>query len=192
MENISTPECATGEIARLTQRLAAGEEKAFAEFHARYFDQLWRFLLVVTHGREQAAQDALQQTMLRVIRYVRVFEAEESFWCWLKMVARSSARDAGRAEQRYWAVLKKFAIFRSEQEPESVRGSEDRLQACLEETLNELRIEERQLLEGKYIEGHTIKELCSATGLTEKAVESRLLRLRRDVRERLLRKLRFP
>ena len=60
-------------IAALTRRLATGDEAAFREFHGRYFDRLYRFLLVVTRGQEHAAQDALQETMLRVARYAREF-----------------------------------------------------------------------------------------------------------------------
>jgi DNA-directed RNA polymerase specialized sigma24 family protein len=46
------------------------------------------------------------------------------------------------------------------------------------------------LIEGKYLDGQTVKELSALTGLTDKAVESRLGRLRRRVRELMLRKLR--
>jgi RNA polymerase sigma factor (sigma-70 family) len=60
------------------------------------------------------------------------------------------------------------------------------------ETLDELPPEDRRLVEGKYIEGAAVKELSSQTGLTDKAVESRLLRLRRHLRERLLKKLHEP
>lgn len=52
-------------IADLTRRLAARDEEAFREFHTRYFDRLYQFLLVVAHGQEQEAQDALQETLLR-------------------------------------------------------------------------------------------------------------------------------
>ena len=53
------------DTAVLTRRLAAGDEAAFREFHARYFDRLYYFLLVVTHGQELEAQEALQDTLLR-------------------------------------------------------------------------------------------------------------------------------
>src|ERR1041385_3954857 len=93
VENISAREAASGDIELLTRSLAAGDELAFEQFHSLYFDRLYRFLLVVTRGQEHDAQEALQQTLLRVIRYARVFRSEEAFWCWLKVVARSAARD---------------------------------------------------------------------------------------------------
>jgi RNA polymerase sigma-70 factor, ECF subfamily len=179
-------------IALLTRRLAAGDEEAFREFHARYFDRLYQFLLVIERGHEDQTREALQQTLLRVVRYARVFESEEAFWGWLKVLARSAARDAGRKERRYLGLLQKFA-FRLRHEPANVpAGEESFLGAAMEDCLADLEADDRRLIEGKYAEGATVKELSEQTGLTEKAVESKLTRLRRNLRERLLNKLHAP
>lgn len=178
-----------GSIADLTARLAAGDEEAFRQFHARYFDRLYLFLLVVARGREHEAQEALQQTMLRVARYARVFESEEAFWSWLKVVARSAARDAGRKQSRYEWLLRKFARWREEQ-PVSDANENERLQLLLKDSLQGLTPADRSLLEAKYIAGDSVSELADRIGTSEKALESRLLRLRRDLRAIILRKLR--
>jgi RNA polymerase sigma-70 factor (ECF subfamily) len=188
VEDLSTQMATSGSIARLTGRLAAGEEAAFEEFHKQYFDRLYQFLLAVTRGHESEAQEALQQTLLRVIRYARVFESEELFWSWLKAVARSAARDAGRKQQRYSNLLANFARFFQGQ-PQSSASDEGGLDVALKESLDELDPMDRALIEGKYLDGTTVKDLSAGAGLTEKAVESRLLRARRDLRERILKKL---
>ena len=192
VEKISTCEPATGSIVSLTRRLTAGEEKAFAEFHERYFDRLYQFLLVVTRGQEQEAQEALQQTLLRVVRYARTFETEDAFWGWLKVVARSAARDAGRKQQRYWALLNRFALWRRNGASESVPDADNPLRESLDASLSELDPADRALIESKYIDGRSVRELSSQTGITEKAMESRLLRLRRGLRQNLLKKLKSP
>ncbi len=188
MDQASQPEVASGTTERLTRGLSAGDEHAFAEFHALYFDRLYQFLLVVARGHEDEAQEALQQTLLRVLRYARVFDEAEPFWCWLKTLARSAARDTGRKQQRYTALLHKFSL-RSQSAVEDQNLEEDQLQGLLKDSLEELDPIERGLLERKYLEGATIKELSLETGLSEKAVESRLWRLRREIRERLVKKL---
>jgi len=176
-------------VAHLTRRLAAGDEAAFREFHDQYFDRLYHFLLVVAHGSEQEAEEALQQTFLRLIRYVRVFESEEIFWSWLRVVARSAARDVNRKERRYSALLERFASCFRCGEPRSGSGEENRLSVALEESLAQLLPPDRRLLEAKYIEGLTAKELCAQTGATVKAIESRLERIRRAIRESVLKKI---
>lgn len=178
------------EIAALSARLRAGDEEAFREFHQLYFDRLYRFLLVVARGREDEARDALQETLLRVIRYARRFDTEEAFWSWLKSVARNAARDGGRKQSRYLCLLQRFATFQghSNTTPESTHH----LGAVLEESLEEIDAADRRMIEAKYLQGSSVRELAAGSGLTEKAVESRLLRLRRQIREGILRKLRTP
>lgn len=178
-------------IAVLTRRLGAGDEGAFREFHAAYFDRLHHFLLVVTRGEEHAAQDALQETMLRVVRYVRTFEREDVFWDWLKVVARSAARDGGRKRRRYAALLERFGSGHGTAEP-AADAPDSRMRATLDEALAELAADERALIEGKYLRGLTVAELAASTALTEKAVESRLHRLRQQLAGAILEKLRTP
>jgi len=178
--------------ALLTRRLAAGEEDAFREFHRLYFDRLYHFLLAVMRGEEQAARDALQETLLRLLRHPRVFADEDVFWCWLKAVARNAARDAHRKHRRYFVLLQSFALGRSREPREEPAGGDDRLSALLEESLDELEPLDRRLIENKYLDGETVRELSALAGLSEKAVESRLLRLRRHLRSRIMEKLRTP
>jgi RNA polymerase sigma factor (sigma-70 family) len=193
VETSTTSSPASSYVAQLTRRLVASDETAFREFHAHYFDRLYRFLIVVTRGQEQEAQEALQQTMLRLVRYARVFESEDVFWSWLKAVARSAARDANRKQRRYLDLLRRFALgLEIGATMERASNEEDRLSAVLEESLAELEPPERRLLEAKYIDGYTVKDLCQQTGLTEKAMESRLDRSRQALRERMLKKLARP
>jgi RNA polymerase sigma factor (sigma-70 family) len=56
----------------------------------------------------------------------------------------------------------------------------------VDELLAELEPVARRLIEGKYIAGESVKELSAQTGLSEKAVEARLTRLRHRLRERLI------
>src|SRR3954469_10257575 len=70
-------------IVQLTQRMAAGAEDAFREFHAAYFARLSRYVLVLMRADDDAARDVTQETLLRVVRHVRRFETERIFWDWL-------------------------------------------------------------------------------------------------------------
>lgn len=180
------------DIPALTASIRAGDENAFREFHRLYFDRLYRFLVVVARGNEDEARDALQETLLRVVRYARKFECEEVFWSWLKTVARSAARDGGRKQSRYLGLLRNFTLHWQNSGQSPTSPAEAELADLLEEALEELNPEERSIIEGKYLQGFTIRELAADSGLTEKAVESRLLRLRQQVRKTILRKLRAP
>jgi RNA polymerase sigma factor (sigma-70 family) len=96
------------ELARLTARMRSNEEEAYRTFYLRYFDRLFRYLLVVTGGSEQQAKDALQDTLVRVVNHIKEFESEEAFWGWLTLLARSALKDQHRKTSRYSRALERF------------------------------------------------------------------------------------
>ena len=88
-----------------TRALARGEEEAFRRLYDVYFLRLYRYLLVAAYGNEVMAQDAVQETMIRVARKVRPMGSEEDFWRWLTTVARNVLRDQARRQNRYRGML---------------------------------------------------------------------------------------
>jgi RNA polymerase sigma-70 factor (ECF subfamily) len=182
---------AQADIVTLTEQLACGSEDAFRQFHAAYFDRLTRYLIVVTRGDEEAARDALQETFTRVARHARRFDSEETFWSWLTVLARSAAIDGGRKRRRYWQTLRNYAlsIFNPNVVSDPNDNFEEQLLALAFQGLGDLSAEDRELVEGKYLRGANVRELAAACGLTEKAVESRLGRARRLLREKVLKGL---
>jgi RNA polymerase sigma factor (sigma-70 family) len=180
----------TSAIAALTRRLAAGDEEAFRQFQTLYFGRLYRFLLVVARGDETQAREALQETLVRVARHAKCFEDKEVFWGWLSAIGRNAARDAGRKHTRYLSLLERFTLRSQAETPP--HPPENAMSIALEESVSQLQVDERVLIEGKYLEGQTVRDLSIQTGLSEKAVESKLLRLRRQLRETILTKLKTP
>src|SRR5687768_2324713 len=176
---------ALSETLRLSTAMAGGDEAAFKEFHGIYFDRLFRYLFVVTHGDEQAARDALQETFLRVVRHIRPFHSEEAFWGWLTLLARSAATDAGRKRTRYWRMLTRYAFFWRSKEASVESAADTQLDAFLTAAMQTLEPTDRELIEGKYLRGASVRELAARFQMTEKAVESRLARARRRLRDEL-------
>lgn len=177
-------------VADLTQGLAAGNEEAFRLFHENYFNRLFRLALVLTRGHHAAATEVVQEALCRVARYARRFDREEVFWCWLVAVTRSAAQDYTRKRRRYLALVEDYVLRWLPVQPSAPAEPERRLEELLQECLAELQESDRALVEGKYLGGLTVRELAQRTRLTEKAVESRLGRLRQQLRGRLLARLR--
>ena len=181
----------TPDVAALTRRLVAGDEMAYRIFYEAYFDRLSRYLLVVARGNEEPARDALQETFTRVVRHIRVFANEEVFWSWLTVLARSALFDAGRKRRRYLAFLDRFTrhtmvVARAAEE---VSSSDERLRELLERNMSLLPSDERRLLESKYFERKSVRELAAELQTTEKSVESHLVRIRRKLKHAMLAQL---
>ncbi|HUB87079.1 MAG TPA: sigma-70 family RNA polymerase sigma factor [Verrucomicrobiae bacterium] len=179
------------DIAALTRRMNGGDEMAWRAFYDAYFDRLWRYLLVVAAGNEDAAREALQLALVRVVRHVKIFSDENIFWSWLTVLARSAFTDETRKRQRYFAFLEKFT--RQAAAVENTAGNDgeadERLRALLERNLASLPPEERQLVKQKYFAHHTVREIADEWQTTEKAVESKLSRVRGKLKAAILTEL---
>jgi len=180
----------TLEIAALTRAMAAGDETAYRLFYDAYFDRLLRYLLVVTGGNEEAAREALQLALVRVVRHMKTFASEEQFWSWLTVLARSALVDESRKRRRYFAFLERFTRHQETGTVAMDDGEADeRLCALLESKLTALPADERQLVEQKYILRQSVREIADGQQTTEKAVESRLSRVRRKLKDAVLAEL---
>ena len=67
--------------------------------------------------------------------------------------------------------------------------ADEQLRALLESKLTALPEDERQLVEQKYILRQSVREIADGQQTTEKAVESRLSRVRRKLKDAVLAEL---
>jgi len=169
--------------------MVRSDEMAWREFYDAYFNRLLRYLLVVTNGHEEAARDALQLTLMRVVRNMRKFESEAPFWSWLTVLARSSFVDEARKRNRYLALLDRF--FRAEPIATDSKESDTdaHLLQVLEQRVAKLPPEERDLIERKYFDAGSVKEIADELETTGKAIESQLVRIRRKLKAAILAQL---
>jgi DNA-directed RNA polymerase specialized sigma24 family protein len=105
----AVPPPALPDVAALTRGMVRGDEEAYRRFYDAYFNRLFRYLLVVARGDEQAARDALQATFVRVVPHIKVFPSDAQFWRWLAVLARSALADERRKRWRYLSFLDRFA-----------------------------------------------------------------------------------
>jgi RNA polymerase sigma-70 factor (ECF subfamily) len=169
------------EIATLTRRLERGDEAAWRAFFDRYFERLLRYSLVLHRGEEDLAREALQLAMIRAARHMRRFENEAALWCWLIVLLKSCIVDEARKRRRYGNALDRFRS-----EPGSAPSS-DGPAAAVDHCLPLLEPNDRALLEQKYLQGDSVRDIAAAAGSSEKSIESRLTRCRRRLKKLLLR-----
>lgn len=170
-----------GSLRSLTRRMAEGSEAAFREFHTAWFQRLFRYVFVLMRGDEHAACDVTQETLLRVVRHVRVFECGDGFWSWLTCLARSAAADHGRKSSRYRRLLDRF-ISQAASPEEPARDSDFEISDAITRSLGKLSEADRLLLQQKYSDGASVRQMADHAGVTESAIESRLARARRELR----------
>ena len=171
--------------------MVAGDEAAYRQFHEAYCPRLHRYLLVVATGDEDAAREALQAACIRVGRHIKEFSDEQIFWNWLTVLARTALADQRRKRSRYRTFLDRFTLqVRLDAAGQAEDGRADaQLLAALERSVRELPTDERDLVERKYFGREPVREIADALQVSEKAIESRLTRVRRKLKDALLTKL---
>ena len=174
---------------RLVARMIAGEQRAFDEFFNRFFDRLYRFTLSRVGHEADAAEDIVQQTLCRAMQKIGLYRGEAALFTWLCQICRNTIADAFRAadplraervpfedNDEVRAALESLSALPVDDLEESLRG--DQVYRLVHVVLDHLPTRYGEVLELKYIQGLSVKEIAAATQTRPKAVESLLARAR--------------
>lgn len=169
------------ETVRLTRGMTLGEEKAYRIFYERFAWRLFRKAVALLHGDPETAADLVQETMLRVVKNIRRFDTESAFWNWLACILRNLVVDHFRA--RRLGNLSPEILANIPDETSISREND----WDLDRALSFLDSDAQELLRLKYQGSLTARKIAMRMGITEEAVESRLVRARKELREILIR-----
>jgi RNA polymerase sigma factor (sigma-70 family) len=171
--------------AEITAAMLSGEERAYSDFYHAYCDRLFRYLIVLTRGNEDAARDLLQQVFIKAIRNLRNFDREEVLWSWLTQICKTSFIDLCRKTRRAQNTIP----FPENWVGQANDRSENELVELLQDTLEQLPSTDRELIDMAYFEKESRAEMARKLQTTPKAVESKLARLRSKLKTMILSRL---
>jgi RNA polymerase sigma-70 factor, ECF subfamily len=181
--------------AHLAKRLLSGDEQAFREFFDASFPKLYRFALARLNGQSDEATEVVQLTLCKAFEHLQSYRGEASLFGWMCQICRNAINDRGRRarfEPTPLTLLEDDAEVRSilesiaapagdEPEQQVARGDMVRL---IQATLDNLPGRYGDVLEWKYVDGLSVKEIAARLAVNPKAAESLLTRARvacRDV-----------
>jgi len=181
---------AFGDVPRLTAALKRGDESAFAWLHIEWSSRINRYCFALAAGNETFAGEIAQATWLRLVRHVRLRKDEQALWSWIACAARHAASDLRRKGGRYVRALSRFAAWC--QHVSTDIDEDHGLPAALEAAMSKLNPDERSLIEGRYFARESLEAIAARYALTTRAVEGRLARLRKRLRELIAEELQSP
>jgi RNA polymerase sigma-70 factor (ECF subfamily) len=143
---------------------------------------LRRYLLRLTHGQHETAEDLLQETMLRAWRKMEELPLEaEALRRWLFTVARNLAIDAARAKLARPVEVSGEGVNWVGAVEDTFDGLLDR--HLLRDALLQLTPEQRTVLVALYYRDASVAEAAAGIGIPEGTVRSRSFYALRTVRE---------
>jgi RNA polymerase sigma-70 factor (ECF subfamily) len=169
----------------LLHRACAKDAAAWRMLYDRYLPMVWRRAYALV-GNSHLAEDVTSEVMLALVRNLDRLEQDgTTIAAWLLSVVRRQAADHHRRAYRAQAKLGSVAIGPVETARHgptvSLETAETRLEVL--RVLDALPERQRQLLEWKYVESLSVREIAERMGESERAIEAVLYRARRGFRK---------
>lgn len=159
------------DITLVTQVVVFGNKRAFDALLRKYQSQVRRFLLGLTAGDSQLADDLAQETFIKAYTNIGKFRGLSSFSTWIMRIAYNTHYDYLRTHHQTEDADTPAVAARSGGTTADCALGMDILKA-----LATLKPEERTCITLQLIEGQPIDKIASITGMTSGTVKSHLHR----------------
>jgi RNA polymerase sigma-70 factor, ECF subfamily len=171
----------------LVSAAKAGSDDAFAELQNLYAQRLYNRIIRITKQHEDA-EDALQDTFLRVHLALCSFEGRSSFYSWVTRIAINSAlmvlrKRRARPEVSFGLPLdgaddlSHFEVKDSSPNPEQIYDERQQWVRMLRSIQN-LQPKLQGTIQIRMSSGGSMKEIARTLGISVASVKSRLYRAR--------------
>jgi RNA polymerase sigma-70 factor (ECF subfamily) len=171
--------------ADLVRAIQAGDETALETLYQQYLPSVWRYAFAQLSGNGPSAEDVVSETFLAAVRQIgRLAPEGGSVAGWLIGIARHKVQDLRRRSARLSAALseKITAAPAAPADDPSAPLETAELRQRVGAIMDGLEDDERAVLEWKYLDGLSVREIADRLGRTEKAVEAALYRARQSFR----------
>ncbi len=152
------------------------DEAAFGAFAARHVDMIFAVCLRRS-GNRQLAEEATQNVLIALSSKVRKFTAGDSnLTAWLHTSTKFEIAKLQRREAR---IKLREQAYAADQMKTSTPDEEDtfqRLLPLLDETIDQLRAPDREVIVRRYLEGQDFRHIGKALGISEDAAQKRTSR----------------
>ncbi len=182
--SLDLTQCSDGELTALS---LGGQQAAFREFLRRYKEPVYR-LIRSSIGDADEALDLTQETFVSAFAALKRYDPDRPFRLWVSRIALNKCRD-WRRRQAVRAFFRKarpiedaFNIASEIPTPEAEAGDRAEL-AKVAVAMSHLPQNLRQVLVLRAVEELSQAEAADALGVTEKTIETRLYRARKQLSE---------
>jgi RNA polymerase sigma-70 factor (ECF subfamily) len=173
----------TGEDVRLAAACQAGDLGAYERLyrmHGARMKNLARNLL----GNSADAEDAVQETFLKVQRGIASFRSQSSFATWTYRILINTCYDAQRSRLRKKEVANDESGETARPEPRAP-GAHPSLRMALERALAKLTRHQRDVFLLYEVEGFRHAEIASMLEITQTASKNTLFQAKKNLRQML-------
>lgn len=168
----------------MIRRLLARDEAGMADLLLHY-GPLMRYIIAPILPNPQDREDCLSEVTLRVWEKIHQFDGKRGSWnAWLTAITRNTALNHTRKAQNGDAEALSENTPAAGLTPEELLLQKERQEMVLK-ALERLASRDRVLFYRKYYYLQPTAQIAAELGMTERAVEGRLYRLKKQLRKML-------
>jgi RNA polymerase sigma-70 factor (ECF subfamily) len=167
----------------LVLRSQDGDRQALDELVGRWQGRFVRAASRFTGGDRDAAQDAVQEAWMAIVRTLGRLDDPARFGPWAHRIVRNKAIDSVRGRGRRQRMAADLAGMPAAAEPGSAGAAERPERHALVEALRGLPPKQRVLLSLFYQEGFSIGEIAGILEVPAGTVKTRLHRARNQLKQ---------
>ncbi|RME75656.1 MAG: sigma-70 family RNA polymerase sigma factor [Planctomycetota bacterium] len=190
----ASPAAVASDEAALVARARAGDFAAFDELVTRHEGRVYAIARHLVGPVD--AEDVVQQTFLSALEHLDGFREEASFGTWVGRIASRAALKLLRKQRRErslpvgddGAVLPHPELIAPWKENPLERVQQRELRAQLDEAIEALPPQHREVFVLRELAGLSVRETAQALGISESNVKVRHFRARMALREALTRR----
>lgn len=178
--------------AELCRRVAAGDDRAFAELVDTFQHRIYSFCAKMLKDPTEA-EDLAQEVFLTLYRNAGEFRGESSFTTWLYRIARNQTLNRIKyLERRGRSTRRSIDDLGDDRLGSEARGPDELLEGqqtteLVQLAIAELPIQQRDVLVLRDLEGLAYEEIMGVTQLPLGTIKSRIHRARSALADRLAR-----
>jgi RNA polymerase sigma-70 factor (ECF subfamily) len=172
------------EDARLAAACQAGDLRAYERLYALHGTRMKNLARNVL-GSAVDAEDAVQETFLKVQRSIASFRGQSSFVTWTYRILINTCYDARRSRWRKKEVTTDDDSEETPRREPRAPGAHPSLRMALERALAKLTRHQRDVFLLYEVEGFRHAEIAGMLGITEAASKNTLFQAKKNLREML-------
>jgi RNA polymerase sigma factor (sigma-70 family) len=181
---VTAPPADAQEERQLAARLARGDSAAFDELVERFAPRV-AALAARLLGAGRGAEDVAQDVFVAVLEKRGAFRGQSSLWTYLAAITVNRCRSLARRRWLHERLLRMPGTWVERQTGPEQQTAVDETLRTVREAVDALPVRYREAIVLRYFEQMAIDAMARVLGLRRNAVEARLSRARKMLKEQL-------
>ena len=168
-------------IEKLKQKSPDGTEELVS-----HYGPLMKYVIKPILANEQDREECLSEAVIRILEKVHLYDEQRGSWtAWITAVTRSVALNKRRVSAPAYEEVELTAEMPSPEPTPEERILRQERQKELKHAVDQLSQKDRMIFYRKYYYLQTTAQIASEIGMTERAIEGRLYRIKKRLRKLL-------